>query len=161
MSYSTLVTLVMSHNVFNIHHSIIDHHRGPSMLCVAIWLPKSVVADGNPIQMPTLHLGGWAENAGLGVSQWTAETVGIWLDPGVLTAQRIGNTQREHIWENTWARSIIKKQGSGPKQWNLLINCCLTRISDLESKRLLCKVYMADTTNLNDQEMKATLYESV
>jgi len=47
------------------------------MQCDAFSLPKSVVADANTIQMPTLQLHVSAENAGVGVSQLAAETMGI------------------------------------------------------------------------------------
>jgi hypothetical protein len=53
--------------------------------------------------------------------------------------------------------SIIHKQGVGPKQLDLLIDLCVTRISELESKRLLWKWYMADKTNLDGQKLKAAL----
>jgi hypothetical protein len=54
---------------------------------------------------------------------------------------------------------IINKQGAGPEQWDLLINRCVTRISELESKRPLRKRYMGDKTNLDGQKLKAALYE--
>jgi len=47
--------------------------------------------------MPTLQVRISAENAGVGVSQWAAETVGIWQDKGGLTTQQIDNKVREHI----------------------------------------------------------------
>jgi len=57
------------------------------MQCDVFWLPKSVVADANTIQMLTLHVHVWAKNAGVGVSQWVAETMGIWQEKGGLTTQ--------------------------------------------------------------------------
>jgi hypothetical protein len=127
------------------------------MECHTFWLLKSVVADANTIQMPTLQVRVWAENAGVGVSLWAAETMGIWQDKGGLTTQWIDNKVRERIWEIAQSMSIINKQGVGPKQWDLLIDRCVTRISELESKRLLWKRYMADKTNLDGQKLKAAL----
>jgi hypothetical protein len=57
------------------------------MECHTFWLLKSVVTDANTIQMPTLQVRVWAENAGVGVSLWAAETMGIWQDKGGLTTQ--------------------------------------------------------------------------
>jgi len=105
--------------------------------------------------MPTLQVRVRAENAGVGVSQWAAETMGIWQVKGGLTTQRIDNKVREHVWEIAKSMSIINDQGAGPEQWDLLIDHCLTQISDLESKRPLWKRYMADKTNLNGQNLKA------
>jgi hypothetical protein len=67
------------------------------MKCDAFWLPKSVVADANTIQMATLQLRVWADNAGIEVSQWAAETMGIWKDQGGLTTQQVDNKVRERI----------------------------------------------------------------
>jgi hypothetical protein len=60
-------------------------------------LLKSVIADGNTIQMLPLQVRIWAENAGVGVSQWAAETMGIWQDKGGLTTQQMDNKVRERI----------------------------------------------------------------
>jgi hypothetical protein len=57
--------------------------------------------------------------------------------------------------------SIINKQGAGPEQWDLLIDHCVTRISELESKRPRWEWYMADKTNLDVQKLKAALDEFV
>jgi len=109
--------------------------------------------------MPTLQVRIWAENAGVGVSQWAAETMGIWQNMGGLTTQRMDNKVRERIWEIARSMSIIHKQGASPEQWDLLIYRCVTRISELESKRPLWKWYMADKTNLDGQKFKAALDE--
>jgi len=109
--------------------------------------------------MPTLQVRVWAENAGVGVTQWAAETMGIWQDKGGLTTQRIDNNVRERDWEIAQSMSIINKQGAGPEQWDLLIDCCITQISELESKRPLWKRYMADKTNFDGQKLKAALDE--
>jgi hypothetical protein len=109
--------------------------------------------------MPTLQVRVWAENAGVGVSQWAAETMGIWQDKGGLTTQRMDNKVRERVWEIAQSMSIINKQGAGPEQWDLLIDRCVTRISELESKRPLWKRYMADKTNLDGQKLMAALDE--
>jgi len=77
----------------------------------------------------------WAENAGVGVSQWAPETIGIWQDKGVLTTQWIDNKVRERIWEIAQSISIINNQGTSPDQWDLLIDRCVTPICDLECKR--------------------------
>jgi hypothetical protein len=39
----------------------------------------------------------WAKNAGVGVSQWAAKTIGIWQHKGGLTTQRIDNKVRERV----------------------------------------------------------------
>jgi len=109
--------------------------------------------------MPTLQVCVWDENAGVGVSQWAAETMGIWQDKGGLTTQWMDNKVRERVWEIAQSMSIINKQGASPEQWDLLIDRCVTRISELESKRPLLKRYMADKTNLNGQRLKSALDE--
>jgi len=111
------------------------------------------------MQMPTLQVRVWAENTGVGASQWAAETMGIWQDKGGLTTQRIDNKVRECVWEIAQSMSIVNKQGAGPEQWDHLIDHCVTPISDLESKRPLWKRYMADKTNLDGQKLKAALDE--
>jgi len=88
-----------------------------------------------------------------------AETMGIWQDKGGLTTQQIDNKVRERVWEIAQSMSIIIKQGAGPEQWDLLIDCCVTRISELESERPLWKWYMADKTNLDGQKVKGALDE--
>ena len=109
--------------------------------------------------MTTLQVRICAENAGVGVSQWAAETMGIWQDKGGFTTQSIHNKVRERVWEIAQSLSIINKQGAGPKKWDLLINRCVTRIGELESKRPLWKWSMADKTNLDGQKLKAALNE--
>jgi hypothetical protein len=66
---------------------------------------------------------------------------------------------REIIWEIAQSIHTIDKQGAGVKQWDCLINHCITRISDLESKMPLWTQYMADKTKLNCQKLKAALNE--
>jgi len=83
----------------------------------------------------------------------------IWQDKGGLTTQWIDNKVRERMWEIAQSMSIINKQGAGPEQWDLLIDRCVTGISELESKRLLGKWYMADKTDLDGQKLKAALDE--
>jgi len=111
--------------------------------------------------MPTLQVSVWAESTGVGVSQWAAETMGIWQDMGGLTTQQIDNKVRERIWEIAPSMSIINKKGAGPKQCDVLIDCCITRISDLASERPLWTWYMADKTTLDGQKLKAVLDEFV
>jgi len=62
-------------------------------------LPKSVVADDNTIQMLTQEVCIKAENAGVGVSQWAADTLGIWQEKGGLTIQWKDIKVRECVWE--------------------------------------------------------------
>jgi hypothetical protein len=83
----------------------------------------------------------------------------IWQDKGGLTTQWIDNKVREHVWEIAQSMSIISKRGTGPEQRNLLIDCCITRISHLESETLRWKWYMADKTNLDCQRLEAALDE--
>jgi len=109
--------------------------------------------------MPTLQVCAWVKYTGIGANQWAADTMGIWQDKGGLTTQRIDNKVRERVWEIAQSMSIINKQGAGPEQWDLLIDRCITRISELESNRPLWKWYMADKTNLDGQKLKAALDE--
>ena len=83
----------------------------------------------------------------------------IWQDKGGLTTQRIDNRVRERVWEIAQSMSIINKQGAGPKQWDLLLDHCVTGLSDLESKSPLWKQYMGDKINLDGQKLKAALDE--
>ena len=83
----------------------------------------------------------------------------IWLDQGGMTTQQIDNKARERVWEIAQSMSIINKQGAGPEQWDLLIDRCVTRISDLASKRPLWKWNIADKTNLDVQKLKEALEE--
>jgi hypothetical protein len=122
-------------------------------------LPKSVVADANTIQMPTLQVCVWGENAGIGVSQWAAETMGIWQNKGGLTTQGIDNKVREQGWEIVQSMSCINQKGASPEKWDHLIDRCVTQITPLESQRFLCKQLMADMTNLDSQQLKTALVE--
>jgi len=149
----------LEYQVFDIHLSIIDHHWEHKMWCDAIWLLKSVIPDTNTSQMAILQIHVWVKNAGVGVSKFTAETMGIWQDTGGLTTEWIVNEVRECVWVITQSMSIIKMQGTGPKQWDLLINLYITRISDGASTRPPWKQYMADKTNLNGQKLKTALDE--
>jgi len=49
--------------------------------------------------MSTLQVHVRAENAGVGVRQQAAETMGIWQDQGGLTTQQIDNKVRECVCE--------------------------------------------------------------
>ena len=109
--------------------------------------------------MPTPQVRVGAKNAGVGVSQWAAETIGIWHDKGGLTTQRIDNTVRECIWEIAQCMSNINKQAAGPEEWCLLMDRCVIGISHLASKQPLSKLFMADKTNLNGQKLWAALDE--
>jgi hypothetical protein len=81
--------------------------------------------------MPTLQVDVWGKNAGVGVSQWATETMRICQDKGGLTTQRMNNKVRERVWAIAKSMRIINKQGAGLKQWDLLINYCVTRISEM------------------------------
>jgi len=107
--------------------------------------------------MPPRQVCIWAKNMGVGVRQWTVDTMGIWQDKGGFTTQWIDYKVRERIWEIAQKMSIVNKQGAGPKQWDHLFNRCVTRISDLDSNKLLWKWYMADRTNLQGQIHKVAL----
>jgi len=48
--------------------------------------------------MPILQVCVWAENTGVGVSEWAAENMGMWQDEGGLTTQWIDNKVRERVW---------------------------------------------------------------
>jgi hypothetical protein len=96
------------------------------MYCDAFWLAKPVVADANTILIPSLQLCLWAQNAGVGVSQWAAKTLGNWQDQGGLTTQWMDNKVRECIWEIAQSMSIMNKQGTGPEHWDLLIDHFVT-----------------------------------
>jgi len=111
--------------------------------------------------MPTLQICVWAEKAGVGVSQWAAETMGICHDKGGLTTQQIDNKVTELIYEISQSMSIINKQGASPEQWNLQMDHCVTRISDLASKKWVYKWSMTDITKLDSQKLKAALEEFV
>jgi hypothetical protein len=129
------------------------------MQCDAIRLPKSAIADANTIQMAILQVPISAENASVGVSQRAAETLGIWQDKGGLTTRQIDNTVRKPVCEIAQSTSIINLQGSGPEQLNLLVDHCITGISNLESKWALWKHYIADKNKVDGQILKAALGE--
>jgi hypothetical protein len=78
-------------------------------------LLKSVVAEANTIQMPTLQVRDWALNVVVGVWQWPGETMGIWQEYGGLTTKQIDNKVREHIWEIAQSMSMIRRQGASPQ----------------------------------------------
>jgi len=67
-------------------------------------------------------------------SQWEAAIMGIWQENCGLATKRKANKTRDHIWEIAGCMSISKKLGAGPRQWDLLIDLCVTLISDLVSK---------------------------
>ena len=92
------------------------------MECEAFRLPKSVITDARAIEMPTQPARLSAENTGVGVSQWAAETFRILQEKGDLTMQQNDNTVREHVWEIAQCMSISYKLGASPEQWDLLID---------------------------------------
>jgi hypothetical protein len=79
----------------------------------------------------------------------------IWQYKGGLTTQRIDNHVRERVREIAQSMGITDKQRAGREQWNLLIDRCVNRISDLESNRPLWIWYMADKTILDGHKLKA------
>jgi len=102
----------------------------------AFWMPKSVVTDGNTIQMRTLKVHLWAKNAIVGVSQWAAEIMGIWQEKGGLTTQWKDNEVRECFWESAQSMSIGNKVGASPKLWDLPVHRCITRTCNISKMRI-------------------------
>jgi len=105
--------------------------------------------------MTSIQVCVWAGNAGVGVSQWAAETMGICQEKGDWTTQWKDNKVRQCIWEIAQSMSISNTQGVGLKHWDLLINCCATWISHLAAERPHWKRYMADKTMLRGEKLKA------
>jgi len=70
-------------------------------------------------------------------------------DNAGLPTQWIENTSRERIQVIAEAMSIMNNVGSAYMHWDVVMDCFFTWISDLLSKRLLWKWYMANQTNLN------------
>jgi len=85
--------------------------------------------------------------------------MGIWQEKGGLTTRWKHNKVRECVWEIAQSMSISNKQGASAEQWDCLMDCCITCISDLVSKWQLWKRYMADKTILDGQKLKAALAE--
>jgi len=107
--------------------------------------------------MLTLQVHIWAENAGVEVSQWAPETIGIWQEKGGLKTQQKANNVRDRVREIALSMSISNKLGSGPRKWHLLIDPCISRIRDMWSKWLHSKCYSADKTILNGQKLNTVL----
>jgi hypothetical protein len=72
-----------------------------------------------------------------------------------LTPQWKNCKLREQTWEIVQSMSISTIQHTVQEQRDLLLERCITLMSDLISKRLLWKWYMADKTHLNHQKLKA------
>jgi len=136
-----------------------DHGWDPKMQCDVFLLPKSVIAGTNTKQMATRWVQLSAENAGVGGTQWEEETIGSWQEKGGLTTQQKENKVRERVWEIAQSMSISNKEGTCPKQWDILINSCVTSISDLASKKPFWKRSMADKTILDGEKLVAALDE--
>jgi len=79
-------------------------------------LPRSVIPEANTIQLPTQQACLWAENSGVGVSKWPAETMGIWQEKWGLTTQWMDNQVRECIWKIILSIIISNKLGDSPKK---------------------------------------------
>ena len=109
--------------------------------------------------MPTLQVRPLAENAGVGGSQWAAETMGIWQGKGGLTTQQDDDQVREGVWEIAPYKSFSNTQRAGPKQWDHLIEHRVAHICDVASTRPLWKQYLADKTNLRGQKLREALDE--
>jgi len=120
-------------------------------------MPESVVTDANWIKMTTQHVHLWAENAAVGVCQWVAETMGNWQEKGGMTKQWKDNKVREHIREIAQYMRITNKLGIGPEKWDLIIDHCVTQISDMASQRPLWIWFMPDKTICNGQKLKVPL----
>jgi len=123
------------------------------------WLPKSGVTDANTIHRPTLQVPVWAENTSVGVNQLAAHNIVIWQEMVGLTTQCKNNKVREWIWEIAQCMSISNQLGAAPGEWDLLINLCVTGISDLVFNMLLWKWSMADMTIHDIQKLNAALDE--
>ncbi|KAF8544586.1 hypothetical protein BDD12DRAFT_872549 [Trichophaea hybrida] len=115
------------------------------------------VVENLKYNMPTQQVCLWAGNAGVGVSQWAAEPMGIWQEKGASTTQRKDNKVSECVWEIGQSMSISNKLGTSLKQWYLLIDHCVVQISDLAPKKPRWKRYKADKTILHGQKLKAVL----
>ena len=85
--------------------------------------------------------------------------MGICHEKGGLTTQRKDITIREPVCLIVQSMSIRNKQGTDPDKWDLLIDYCLTGISDQASKTQFSKWCMADQTNLDGQKLEVTLNE--
>jgi hypothetical protein len=81
--------------------------------------------------MPTLQVDVWGKNAGVGVSQWATETMRICQDKGGLTTQWMDNKVRERVWAIAKSMRTINNHGAGLEQWDLLIDRCVIRISEM------------------------------
>jgi hypothetical protein len=120
-------------------------------------MTKSVIPDGNTVQMASRHVHVSVGYAGVGVTQRATDATGIWQDNHSLPTQPMDIKVREIIWEIAQSIHTINKQGAGVKQWDCLINHCITRISDLESKWPLWKWFMSDKSNIDCQKLQAAL----
>jgi len=122
-----------------------------------LWLPNSVDIDANTIQMPTQRVRLWADNACIGVSSSVAEALWIWQEKCGWTTQQKENDVREGIWVIAQSMMISNKHGTRPEKWDLLIDRCITPISNLVSQRPLWKWNIADHTILDGKNLKAAL----
>jgi len=76
-----------------------------------------------------------------------------------MTTQREENKVWEWVCEIAQSMSIGKKQAGGPGQWDLLLDHCVARISNLVSKRPFWKQYIVENTILDGYKVKAALDE--
>lgn len=130
-------------SAFDINQSICDHYCEPKMQLAIIWLPNSIVAVTNTIQMPTQEVQIWGSNDSDGVSKWVAEAMGIWQKKGGWTTQSKYYKVRESNWGIPQSISIRNKLGAGSKKWDLILHHCVTQISNQVLKRVLWKCCMA------------------
>jgi len=100
-----------------------------------------------------------AKNAVVGVIKWAALPMGILQEKGGLTTQQKDNNLQKQVWEIAQTINVGNKLGAGPEQWYLLMDCWVTHISDLLSKRPLGKWSMADKTILDSRRFNAALAE--
>ena len=84
---------------------------------------------------------------------------GIGQEKCGMTTQREENKVWEWVCEIAQSMSIGKKQAGGPGQWDLLLDHCVARISNLVSKRPFWKQYIVENTILDGYKVKAALDE--
>lgn len=129
------------------------------MSCDAYCLLRSIDADANTLQMLTEQVSLWTENAAVVVSWWAAEMVCIGQEKSGLTTQWKDNKVRAGDWEIVQSMSSNNKLGNGTEQWDLLITCCTTRISDQASQCTLWKRNLADKRILDSQYIMVALHQ--
>jgi hypothetical protein len=72
-------------------------------------MPKSVIPDGNTVQMASRHVHVSVGYAGVGVTQRATDATGIWQDNDSLPTQPMDIKVREIIWEIAQSIHTIDK----------------------------------------------------